>query len=132
MRARVSSKGQLVLPKEIRDRRGLTEGAELEIEEVADGVLLRLVRGARAVTASELLGCTRYHGPPKTLAQMEAAQNACKKYAPEGGGRNLTPAERVAREEAVRRFAKCMREHGVNLHAETRNGGTLIVKTFSR
>jgi AbrB family looped-hinge helix DNA binding protein len=73
MRCRVSSKGQLVLPKAIRDSRGFAEGAELEIDEVPDGVLLRLVKSSRTISASKLLGCTGYHGEPKTLAQMEAA-----------------------------------------------------------
>ena len=38
---RVSSKGQVSLPKEIRDQRGWTTGAELIVENRPDGVLLR-------------------------------------------------------------------------------------------
>jgi hypothetical protein len=57
--------------------------------------------------------------------KMEAAQNACKKYAPFDRP-NLSPQERVEREEAVRKFAKCMREHGINIHAETKEGGAAI------
>jgi AbrB family looped-hinge helix DNA binding protein len=40
----VSSKGQVVLPAELRNRLGLAAGARLEISEEADG--LRLTRSA--------------------------------------------------------------------------------------
>ncbi len=43
-----------------------------------------------------------------------------------GGKENLTPQEKVAREEAVLKFAKCMREHGINVHASTVGGGVRI------
>jgi AbrB family looped-hinge helix DNA binding protein len=71
MRTTLSSKGQIVLPKELRDRRGLRAGVELEIEEVPEGMLLRLVERVSAVSIGELLGCTGYRGPRKTIAQME-------------------------------------------------------------
>src|SRR6202030_4804500 len=54
---------------------------------------------------------------------FEVARTACKKYAPKFGGADLSPAERVARQEAVRKFAKCMREHGVPLEVETNSSG---------
>ena len=73
MRARVSSKGQLVLPAEVRRRRGIGAGSEVEIEEVPGGVLLRLVRGKGAALLDDLLGCTGYRGPKKTLQDMEEA-----------------------------------------------------------
>ena len=73
MRARLSSKGQLVLPKRIRDKRGWNQGSKVEIEEVPGGVLLRLVRDSEPATLDALLGCTGYRGAPRTLAQMEAA-----------------------------------------------------------
>jgi hypothetical protein len=53
-----------------------------------------------------------------TPQKMEAAQTACKKYAP-AENQNLTPQQRVEREEAVRNFAKCMREHGIKVEAKT-------------
>jgi hypothetical protein len=57
---------------------------------------------------------------------MEAAQNACKRYQPSAGKENETPQEKVAREEAVLKFAKCMREHGITVHASTAGGGVRI------
>jgi AbrB family looped-hinge helix DNA binding protein len=38
---KVSSKGQVVLPKAVRDRRGWATGVELVVEERPEGVLLR-------------------------------------------------------------------------------------------
>jgi AbrB family looped-hinge helix DNA binding protein len=72
MRTQMSSKGQIVLPKELRDRRGLAPGAEVEIEEVPEGVLLRLVKAPDAAALDDLLGGTGYRGPRRTLAEMEA------------------------------------------------------------
>jgi hypothetical protein len=69
-------------------------------------------------------GQLRINGTNPTA--MDAAQNACKRYQPSGGKENLTPQEKVAREEAVQKFAKCMREHGINVHASTAGGGIQI------
>jgi AbrB family looped-hinge helix DNA binding protein len=71
MRARVSSKGQLVLPKELRESRGLGPGSEVEIQEVPGGILLKLVRNPEPISVEDLLGCTGYRGPRKTLKDME-------------------------------------------------------------
>ena len=65
-------KGQLVVPKEIRQRHGWTEGTELVLEERGDGVLLRTARKLPETTLEELVGCTGYKGPAKTPAEMEA------------------------------------------------------------
>lgn len=37
----ISTKGQVILPKAIRDRRRWAEGTKLTVEETADGVLLK-------------------------------------------------------------------------------------------
>lgn len=73
MKARLSSKGQVVLPKVLRDRRGWKAGTTLEVEEVPEGVLLRVVAQPPTATVDDLLGCTGYHGPRRSLADMEAA-----------------------------------------------------------
>jgi hypothetical protein len=57
-----------------------------------------------------------------TPQKMEAAQAACRKYAP-ASRLKLTPQQRVEREEAVQKFAKCMREHGIKVEARTADGG---------
>jgi AbrB family looped-hinge helix DNA binding protein len=67
----VSSKGQVVIPKEVRDRLGWKPGTSLEIEERGDRVVLRQVRRAQRTTIDELRGCLRYDGPAKTIEEME-------------------------------------------------------------
>jgi hypothetical protein len=66
------------------------------------------------------------HGKPGNIHQLEAAQQACKRYQPLGAKQNLSPQEKVQREEQVLKFAKCMREHGVDVHASTADGGAGI------
>jgi AbrB family looped-hinge helix DNA binding protein len=73
MKARLSSKGQIVLPKYLRDRRGWHAGTVLEVEEVPEGVLLRFVQRPPVTSVEDLLGCTGYRGPRRSLADMEAA-----------------------------------------------------------
>ena len=58
---------------------------------------------------------------------FEAARNACRKYSP-ADRIKLSPAERVAREEQVRKFAKCMREHGVNVPTPSTAGGAVRIQ----
>jgi hypothetical protein len=53
---------------------------------------------------------------------MDAAQQACAKYRPEPKHIRLSPQERVKREEEVMKFAKCMREHGIDIHTEVGGG----------
>jgi hypothetical protein len=55
-------------------------------------------------------------------AKVEAVQKDCKKYAPAPQKLNLSPQEKVARAEAVEKFAKCMREHGIEVHASGSEG----------
>lgn len=72
--ARLSSKGQLVLPKSIRDAHHLRAGSELEIEDGGDVILLRPKRkpaGAKTYSVDEVAGFIKYHGPPVTLADMD-------------------------------------------------------------
>jgi hypothetical protein len=75
-------------------------------------------------------GVTRFRGTGnvdlKVAPQkMEAAQNACKRYSPVEQV-HLSPQEKVEREEAVQKFARCMREHGVKVETSTAGGGVGI------
>jgi hypothetical protein len=59
-------------------------------------------------------------------AAMEAAEKACARYRPEKQTVNLSPQQKVEHEEAVQKFAKCMREHGIKVEASTNGGGVQI------
>jgi AbrB family looped-hinge helix DNA binding protein len=52
----VSSKGQIVLPAELRRRLGMGAGAIIEVLEEADGLKLRLVRSVATSKVTELAG----------------------------------------------------------------------------
>jgi AbrB family looped-hinge helix DNA binding protein len=70
---RLSAKGQVVIPKAIRDAKAWHAGLELVVQETEDGVLLRPRAASREEAAAELLGCAGYRGPRKGLAEMDAA-----------------------------------------------------------
>ena len=69
----VSTKGQVILPKAIRDRRRWAAGTKLTIEETPDGVLLKSAPLFPETTIDEVFGSMRYDGPPLSLDDMDAA-----------------------------------------------------------
>jgi AbrB family looped-hinge helix DNA binding protein len=66
--ATVTTKGQITVPKAVRDDLGLAPGARLTFTRQADGGY-RIERQARPV--ARLAGVLKHDGPPKTLADME-------------------------------------------------------------
>lgn len=70
---RLSSKGQIIIPKAIRESRGWGPGVEFVVENRSEGVLLRPAQPFAPTTLEEVLGCTGYTGPRRSLAEMEAA-----------------------------------------------------------
>ena len=73
MTSRLSTKGQLVIPKRIRERHGWRTGTELEIEDRGDCLVVRPAAGVPETTLEDLFGCTGYDGPRRSLRDMEAA-----------------------------------------------------------
>jgi AbrB family looped-hinge helix DNA binding protein len=69
---KMSTKGQVVLPKAIREARHWNAGTEFVVEETPGGVLLRPL-GVPATRFEDVAGCLRYAGRPKTLKEMEDA-----------------------------------------------------------
>jgi AbrB family looped-hinge helix DNA binding protein len=72
-KTRLSSKGQVVLPKSVRDAHRWPPGTEFIVEDTADGVVLRLAKPFPSTRLEDIAGCLRYAGKPKTLGQMGAA-----------------------------------------------------------
>lgn len=70
---RLSTKGQIILPKNIRASREWEPGTEFTVEESGDGILLRPVARFPAVELDQVAGCLRYEGKAKTLAEMQQA-----------------------------------------------------------
>jgi AbrB family looped-hinge helix DNA binding protein len=73
---KLSSKGQVVLPKSFREARNWKPGTEFAVEEVNGGLLLRPLRPFVPTRLDEVVGCLQYRAKPKTLKQMERAIEA--------------------------------------------------------
>jgi AbrB family looped-hinge helix DNA binding protein len=62
----------LVVPKQIRERHGWSAGSELVFESLGDKVILREARDVPETRLEDLVGCTGYRGPARTLKEMKA------------------------------------------------------------
>jgi len=70
---RLSTKGQIILPKNIRTSRAWVPGTEFTVEETGDGVLLRPTGRFPQTSIEQVAGCLRPKRKSKTVAQMRAA-----------------------------------------------------------
>jgi AbrB family looped-hinge helix DNA binding protein len=74
----MSAKGQVVIPKDVRDAMGFLPGQQLEVIRSGDGVFLRPVHKKSGRTADEIFARIReiappWKGPPLTDEDMKAA-----------------------------------------------------------
>ena len=69
----VSSKGQVILPAALRQRRRWGAGTKLVVEDTEDGLLLRAAPLFAPTTMDEVFGCLKYDGPTVTLEEMDEA-----------------------------------------------------------
>lgn len=69
----VSTKGQVILPKAIRDRRGWDAGVRLLVEETAEGVLLKRAPAFAATRPEAVFAMLPPRGAPRSVEEMEAA-----------------------------------------------------------
>jgi AbrB family looped-hinge helix DNA binding protein len=69
---KLSSKGQVVLPKSVRDAHGWGPGTEFVIESMPDGVRLRAKVPFARTQLDQVFGSVRYSGPAKSLDDMDA------------------------------------------------------------
>jgi AbrB family looped-hinge helix DNA binding protein len=79
----VSSKGQVILPKSIRQQRHWDAGTRLIVEDTPQGVLLRAAPLFEPTRPDDVFGSLKFAGPPKTLEEMDAgiAAEARRRYA---------------------------------------------------
>lgn len=66
----VSSKGQIVIPKEVREIMGIKQGSRVYFDVDEQGNV-RLRRGSRSLR--DLAGFIKWDGPPVTLEDMDRA-----------------------------------------------------------
>jgi len=74
---KLSSKGQVVIPKEMRDALGLKPGQSLDVTRAGGGILLRPTgaksgRSFEEITAN-IRALVRYDGPPVSVEEMNRA-----------------------------------------------------------
>ena len=56
-KTRVSTKGQVILPKAVREKRNWPAGTELNVEETPEGVLLTAARRSAPTKFEDVFGC---------------------------------------------------------------------------
>lgn len=72
-KTRLSSKGQVIIPKLSRDIHHWEAGQELVVIDTEEGVLLKPACPFPPATLDELAGCLSYSGSAKSLEEMEQA-----------------------------------------------------------
>jgi AbrB family looped-hinge helix DNA binding protein len=70
---KLSSKGQVVLPRAIREAHGWAAGVRFVVEDRGKEIVLRPADPFPETTIEDVIGCTGYRGPRRSLQEMEAA-----------------------------------------------------------
>lgn len=70
---KLSSKGQVIIPKPLRTAHHWEAGQELVVFDSGDGVLLKPVKPFTETNITDVASCLHYSGKAKTLAEMEKA-----------------------------------------------------------
>lgn len=72
MKTTLSSKGQIAIPRQIRQIHGWGAGVSFAIIDEGDELVLKPVTKKKSTTLEEVVGCAGYTGPKKWLAEMDA------------------------------------------------------------
>lgn len=70
---KLSTKGQVIIPKIVRLHQNWEIGQELVVVETEDGVLLKPKRPFLNTTLKDVAGILKFEGKPKTIEDMDAA-----------------------------------------------------------
>jgi len=70
---KLSSKGQVIIPKHIRSSYHWEAGQELIVIDTGDGILLKPKAPFSESTLSDVAGCLHYAGTAKTVDEMDSA-----------------------------------------------------------
>jgi len=71
---KLSSKGQIILPKAVREANRWPVGTEFSVEQVEEGVLLRPLKAFGSTSLSDVAGCLKRPGAKRrTVEEMDAA-----------------------------------------------------------
>lgn len=69
----LSTKGQVILPKAVRQHRDWGPGTKLEVEETPDGVLLRRAPLFAPTDMESVFGVLKANRPPISIEEMDTA-----------------------------------------------------------
>lgn len=69
----VSTKGQVILPKTIREQRRWPAGTRLMVKDTPAGVLLTPMSPFPPTRVEDVYGMLRYEGPPVSIEEMDEA-----------------------------------------------------------
>ncbi len=84
VQTKLSAKGQVVIPKDVRDRLGWPQGSKLDVIETSDSVTFRKPHERKTLTFEEATAKIRaivdYKGPPLTIEQLSWSVDADTEY----------------------------------------------------
>ncbi len=69
----MTSKGQITLPAATRAKLRLVKGAQMDVNETADGKIVLSPRSAKKGDIRRLRGIVKYNGPPVSIEEIKQA-----------------------------------------------------------
>ncbi len=72
-KTKLSSKGQIIIPKWLREMHNWQVGLEFIVIDTGDGILLKPKPLFLRTSFAEVAGCLAYSGQPKTVEEMDSA-----------------------------------------------------------
>ncbi|MCG6879644.1 MAG: AbrB/MazE/SpoVT family DNA-binding domain-containing protein [Deltaproteobacteria bacterium] len=73
MQTKLSSKGQIIIPKVLRSRYNWNAGQKLSVIDTGDGILLKPSRTFENTELEQVAGILKYSGEPISIDGMEEA-----------------------------------------------------------
>jgi AbrB family looped-hinge helix DNA binding protein len=73
---RLSSKGQIILPKTVRDVHHWAPGTDFSVEDTGDGVLLRPIKASQPTRLADVVGCLPVKGSARSIEEMDSVIEA--------------------------------------------------------
>lgn len=70
---KLSSKGQVIIPKPLRTAHNWEEGQELIVIDCGEGIMLKPKRVFKKTTVQDVAGCLKFSGKAKTIEEMDEA-----------------------------------------------------------
>jgi AbrB family looped-hinge helix DNA binding protein len=70
---KMSSKGQVIIPKSLRSRYNWDTGQKLSVIDTGDGILLKASHSFKKTELEQVAGILKYSGKPVSIDEMEEA-----------------------------------------------------------